>query len=841
MSVSVLKSNPTIPASMFRPMLKESLPCNFEISAKYIDNFRRRVAIHHAKYPDNPTVSMEQCKALSSSGNLSEKDFIGLNDPIVRVNMNKLYANILQTDNNVWSALNFLNKCKESIPGFDYRILKARAGNPTALLYMTSRMRYNLIRYGNIMFIDGQKRQLNKLNWPYIGPVIRNGDNRIGVTCKAIVTSEDNDTYTWIFQSMKSIEPRWSPSEIQILYADQLVSKKLLENLNISDTCILHGDYYHLFKENWPKPENFGTVVFRKIKPQLSKMLTCRTKLEWDTAFNEAKELITEHPLKLELLNKIHSNPDYYAGYVTRDIIGNLGLNGTSHAEQNHSSIVRCCGEYMLGSVLNHLKLLMERQQQICNKENNYESDHVVRSNHYRPTLDGEMGFQEKIAFKALSPIAFESYFVKQLKSSELLQSAYDDDLLAHRVWPAGVPFNENDKEHIVIKVGDRCNCWRRVDFDIQCKHELKLNVKFKENYWGQRWLNRMKYNKLYPEMSTFHSNTEVIEIDNSCNNQSNVSEAGNQVTCGNDRTSEGEEEEDFVFNTILEKKNSKVTYNDVLEISTDLCRTVSHDPKLCRNTYATIFEWITKLREGKKFDICFNNKLIPKPPSILNKDESAQAAIITPVQNTRKRRSRYKSRQEINRSKIGRINNFDDDSEYNISDSDIEYIEQSQISGKSRNMTIDENCVLLGSSNKRYCFLCRQPHCTRWTCNVLKSYEKVPGRQLVKGNQEVRDELISLIATTNNQVLCYNRDVDDERIVYNELPKKIKALIVSKKYIIGDNISQISQKENVCVECTLLGEFGKPMEKYTDALFKKICIIRHIGKSKNNLVVNNL
>ena len=111
----------------------------------------------------------------------------------------------------------------------------------------------------------------------------------------------------------------------------------------------------------------------------------------------------------------------------------------------------------------------------------------------------------------------------------------------------------------------------------------------------------------------------------------------------------------------------------------------------------------------------------------------------------------------------------------------------------------------------------------------------------MVKGNQEVRDELISLIATTNNQVLCYNRDVDDERIVYNELPKKIKALIVSKKYIIGDNISQISQKENVCVECTLLGEFGKPMEKYTDALFKKICIIRHIGKSKNNLVVNNL
>ena len=91
---------------------------------------------------------------------------------------------------------------------------------------MTARMRYNLIRYGNIMFIDGQKRKYNKLNWPYIGPCIRNSDNRVGVTCEAIVTSEDIDTYTWVFKSMASIEPRWSPSKLEIIFADKLVTKK---------------------------------------------------------------------------------------------------------------------------------------------------------------------------------------------------------------------------------------------------------------------------------------------------------------------------------------------------------------------------------------------------------------------------------------------------------------------------------------------------------------------------------------------------------------------------------------------------------------------------------------
>ena len=100
-----------------------------------------------------------------------------------------------------------METCKETISGFDYRVLRGRKGNPIALLYMTSRMRYNLLRYGDVMFIDAQKRKYNQLNWPYIGPCIKNSDNRVGVTCEAIVTSEDNDTYTWVFKSMLSIEP----------------------------------------------------------------------------------------------------------------------------------------------------------------------------------------------------------------------------------------------------------------------------------------------------------------------------------------------------------------------------------------------------------------------------------------------------------------------------------------------------------------------------------------------------------------------------------------------------------------------------------------------------------
>ena len=153
--------------------------------------------------------------------------------------------------------------------------------------------------------------------------------------------------------------------------------------------------------------------------------------------------------MKLELLQKIYGNPEYYAEYVTSSIIGNLSINGTVSSEQNHSSIVAFNGELMLGSILDHVKSLMERQQQICNKENDYENDDLISSNHYRPTLDGEMGYEELSARQSLSNIPLKNFFIKQLKSAEKLQTTYNENLLYHKVWPAGVPFDENDPEHM--------------------------------------------------------------------------------------------------------------------------------------------------------------------------------------------------------------------------------------------------------------------------------------------------------------------------------------------------------------------------------------------------------
>ena len=128
----------------------------------------------------------------------------------------------------------------------------------------------------------------------------------------------------------------------------------------------------------------------------------CRTKDVWDKAYSEAKSQLITFPRKLEILNNIYINPNYYAVYVTSNIVANLNLNGTVSAEQNHASIVKHNGQQMLGLVCNHLKSLVERQQNISNKENAYETEFLIKSYRYQPSLDGDMAFKELCAVKVL-------------------------------------------------------------------------------------------------------------------------------------------------------------------------------------------------------------------------------------------------------------------------------------------------------------------------------------------------------------------------------------------------------------------------------------------------------
>ena len=64
-------------------------------------------------------------------------------------------------------------KMKRECVGFDLRVKLDEEDTPDAIVWMTLTMRQNLLQYGDILFLDAQKRQCNKMCWPCIGPVVK--------------------------------------------------------------------------------------------------------------------------------------------------------------------------------------------------------------------------------------------------------------------------------------------------------------------------------------------------------------------------------------------------------------------------------------------------------------------------------------------------------------------------------------------------------------------------------------------------------------------------------------------------------------------------------------------
>ena len=122
-------------------------------------------------------------------------------------------------------------------------------------------------------------------------------------------------------------------------------------------------------------------------------------------------------------------------------------------------------------------------------------------------------------------------------------------------VWP--IDYIQTTLNSTILQTGKRCKCQKRIDFDIQCEHELAVVPKFNHMHYNERWLNNTAFNMMKPSLAPqckpngvptqtcdFTNDTTDIEIDFD----------------GYD--------------------SSKVSYNDLVLRCTELCRTVANDQK---------------------------------------------------------------------------------------------------------------------------------------------------------------------------------------------------------------------------------------------------------------------
>jgi hypothetical protein len=433
---------------------------------------------------------MEEARHLSSKRTLASEEFLLKDDnPMLKQNLTALLWKIMQEDSSTWDALRFLDQMKASNPGLDYRVKCDHYARPEAVCWMLPEMHSDLIRFGNCLFLESQKRQYNVVGWPYIGAVVKDLEMQVRCVAECICLEESHRMYVWIVSMLADMEPRYNLNFLNLIFGDQGLTQNILVDLDIATTCILRCDYYHQIHEVWP--HTFGTHLFEKIRGHLDQMLL-GSKEEWDLSYPSAKSFLLHDAKKFSALERIHKNPSHFAGWFLKTIEGNFFIHGSVPAEQNHSSVAAHLGSGVSWSVVVRVLKLLDRQRHLTKKRRDKEGRAHVVSFDYMSNLQDQAGLDDETAKKQLSQYAYNKLWLVEYKTNRRLQFVTRDDVTI--VWPNGKPHTCD--EHVLINSGQRCSCLRRIAFSRQGCHELCTDGKLDLAKYSPHWLNHTSFNE---------------------------------------------------------------------------------------------------------------------------------------------------------------------------------------------------------------------------------------------------------------------------------------------------------------------------------------------------------
>jgi hypothetical protein len=831
--MSLLREKPMLRSDVLRPLLTKYLPFYKATDAQFIANFRIR-AQHWLVANGDKELTMEEARALASKRPFASEEFLLSDDPMQKQNLTSLLRKVMQEDSCTWDALRFLTQMKSKNPGFDFRIKYDSDGRPEGVCWMLPEMRSDLLRFGNCLFLDSQKRQYNVAGWPYIGPVIKDSEMQVRCVAESIVVEESHRMYVWITQMLVEMEPRFSLDRIQIIFGDQALTERILVDLGIEETCTLRGDYYHLINEVWPS--TFGTHLYQRIRGHLDRMLL-GSKDEWEMSYSSAKTFLLNDAEKFSALEEIYLNPSHYAGWFLKKIEGNLFLNGSVPAEQNHSSVSAHLGAGASWSVVEQVSKLLTRQTHLTTKRRQKDSQAYVQQLKYRSRLVDDAGKDDEAAKKQLSHFAYDKLFLVEYKTSLRLQ--YLTVETGTTVWPFGLP--QTCDEHLLIERGQRCRCHRRMAYNHQCKHELCIDGRLDLSKYSKRWLNRRTYNDTMP-----CPNNAQLPIDQQAMNllfrdSENGQDLKVQGTLDDDDDSfgdtahdlpldsddvtqgVGQNSEDVTLSELCNSENvtlaelarpplkkGKLTYQFVAEKATVLVRLAQTDQVQLGSLCILLDQLTNRLRKGYSIEVSAFETSMPM---------SKENAAANPVKGTMKsapntyNHNRMHSIHETVKVLASKKRARDPLSSLVGHSNDLDHVAPPRVKNKT-------------------CSICRCPGHQRGSCPKIHKYKSPPlemGKDLVS-----RHELSGSLSKVNRFKTDF-RCKDDTRQVSISLPSRIMGIVIHQRFF----INTLSPK--MCVECTILGPMANAHSTFECYLFGIEVVSSYISKSKTNVVISEL
>ena len=93
---------------------------------------------------------------------------------------------------------------------------------------------------------------MNDIGWCCCAPCVMNSENKVRVVAEYLCCSESNEMYAWVTDQLEKVGPLYKLKSTRFIFADQLITEELLTMLDITETCILRADQFHLFTHVFP-------------------------------------------------------------------------------------------------------------------------------------------------------------------------------------------------------------------------------------------------------------------------------------------------------------------------------------------------------------------------------------------------------------------------------------------------------------------------------------------------------------------------------------------------------------------------------------------------------------
>ena len=470
--VQLLASEQRPSSRMLRGLLLEMLPNDFNISSKFLNNVKTKVKLKLMNGDfdlllTDGTVSEGDVEFILSPNDNLPPEYLSVAQEVA----NETLKEALSDPGSMCLVVQFLCRLHQEDPFFLFDIQRDANDTMVGICWQTGTMRFDWDTCASSIALDGMKRQLNNVCYPYISITALDGYGQIAVCAEAIVISERIEAYAWLLRCCSTFSCKRKLDGIHAVFGDGLVTcNTLLTSLGIQGSCTLLDDIHHLLSPEcgtWYKQfgasrwDHYGGLLRALVFESYSLEAYETIRLKILTMMDLRDE---PQSLRNYFHQVIHVARMRFARYSVCATPCNEGRLGSSIAESNHASYIAHIGSGSWDDPAIQVKDCILRMQALANKRASFRDQYrrqTAASSHTTcdKTLACMLVQLSKRGFKICEEQYMKSahyYCCSELIDGQELKAVQRSGESSHSAR---------------LTNGKQCSCDVFIAYQVQCRH----------------------------------------------------------------------------------------------------------------------------------------------------------------------------------------------------------------------------------------------------------------------------------------------------------------------------------------------------------------------------------